>query len=81
MLREVFNSFDPRLAKLQEFLDSGGASKTNARLAESCFAWTLTMLGFRVFHLGGVEQTQHAADDEVAPSIETAERQGVLVMC
>lgn len=62
LLRVAFNSFDPGLEKLREFLESGGLKKTDARLVESAFAWTLTMLGFQVFHLGGVERTQDAAD-------------------
>lgn len=60
--RAVFEAFDPGLSMLREFLDRSGTRGTNARDVETSIAWLLSMLGFRVTHLGGIEQTQDAVD-------------------
>ena len=60
--RCVFEAFDPGLAVLKDFIDKSGSRGTNARLVESSIAWLFSMLGFRVSHLGNIEQTHDAVD-------------------
>jgi len=75
--RSVFEAFDPGLENLKEFIDKAGTRGSNARDLESAIAWLLSMLGFRVTHLGNVEQTYNAVDLIVA----TPSNKFALVEC
>jgi hypothetical protein len=59
--RAVYQTFDPGLDVLKDFLTKSGKGR-NAREFEVGVAWLLWMLGFSVAHLGGTDRTQEAAD-------------------
>ena len=75
--RSVFEVFDPGLKNLKDFVDRAGTKGTNSRELESSISWLFSMLGFRVSHLGNVEQTYNAVDLIVA----TPSNKFALVEC
>ncbi len=69
--RSVFEAFDPGLSVLKDFMDRSGSRGTDARQLESSIAWLFSMLGFRVTHLGNIEQTTNAVDLIVATPLDS----------
>ena len=61
-LRAVYNTFDPSLEVLNDYLEMEPSKGRQARDLETAMAWLLWMLGFKVAHLGATAKTQEAPD-------------------